>query len=136
MSRPPPRSTRTDTLFPYPTLFRSAYCFPATVACHAATPIFSISPSFSSDAIVAVVPTELPLTSTRVPLTQYACQPLLSQFMTTVCDLLSFLAHVSPGCSDGPDAWCLRGFAGLKFCSCVTDCLHLGRAARWERGCQ
>src|SRR3546814_7747383 len=23
MSRPPPRSTRTDTLFPYPTLFRS-----------------------------------------------------------------------------------------------------------------
>src|SRR3546814_3725931 len=93
MSRPPPRSTRTDTLFPYPTLFRSAYCFPATVACHAATPIFSISPSFSSDAIVAVVPTELPLTSTRVPLTQYACQPLLSQFMTTVCDLLSFLAR-------------------------------------------
>src|SRR3546814_15335254 len=25
MIRPPPRSTRTDTLFPYPTLFRSAY---------------------------------------------------------------------------------------------------------------
>src|SRR3546814_14672876 len=24
MRRPPPRSTRTDTLFPYPTLFRSA----------------------------------------------------------------------------------------------------------------
>src|SRR3546814_20988464 len=24
MHRPPPRSTRTDTLFPYPTLFRSA----------------------------------------------------------------------------------------------------------------
>src|SRR3546814_1045483 len=26
MSRRPPRSTRTDTLFPYPTLFRSALC--------------------------------------------------------------------------------------------------------------
>src|SRR3546814_7410106 len=25
MKRPPPRSTRTDTLFPYTTLFRSAY---------------------------------------------------------------------------------------------------------------
>src|SRR3546814_20617623 len=25
MSRRPPRATRTDTLFPYPTLFRSAY---------------------------------------------------------------------------------------------------------------
>src|SRR3546814_14580959 len=24
MNRPPPRSTRTDTLFPYPTLFRSS----------------------------------------------------------------------------------------------------------------
>src|SRR3546814_1734915 len=27
MIRPPPRSTRTDTLFPYPTLFRSAATF-------------------------------------------------------------------------------------------------------------
>src|SRR3546814_10511763 len=26
MIRPPPRSTRTDTLFPYTTLFRSAHC--------------------------------------------------------------------------------------------------------------
>src|SRR3546814_18353914 len=28
MIRPPPRSTRTDTLFPYPTLFRSAFLAP------------------------------------------------------------------------------------------------------------
>src|SRR3546814_11377415 len=28
MIRPPPRSTRTDTLFPYPTLFRSAFSTP------------------------------------------------------------------------------------------------------------
>src|SRR3546814_13683922 len=27
MRRRPPRSTRTDTLFPYTTLFRSAFCF-------------------------------------------------------------------------------------------------------------
>src|SRR3546814_16888504 len=29
MIRRPPRSTRTDTLFPYTTLFRSAHCKPA-----------------------------------------------------------------------------------------------------------
>src|SRR3546814_14988096 len=28
MIRRPPRSTRTDTLFPYTTLFRSGFCFP------------------------------------------------------------------------------------------------------------
>src|SRR3546814_1924056 len=32
MIRPPPRSTRTDTLFPYPTLFR---CHPPGAACAA-----------------------------------------------------------------------------------------------------
>src|SRR3546814_10154262 len=30
MIRRPPRSTRTDTLFPYTTLFRSAVAFPST----------------------------------------------------------------------------------------------------------
>src|SRR3546814_16853902 len=32
MNRQPPRSTRTDTLLPYTTLFRSAVCFLFTVA--------------------------------------------------------------------------------------------------------
>src|SRR3546814_19907350 len=32
MIRPPHRSTRTDTLFPYTTLFRSGYCLPLDVA--------------------------------------------------------------------------------------------------------
>src|SRR3546814_16849795 len=32
MIRRPPRSTRTDTLFPYPTLFRSSQAAQATVA--------------------------------------------------------------------------------------------------------
>src|SRR3546814_16914452 len=31
MIRPPPRSTRTDTLFPYTTLFRSKWRFPVQV---------------------------------------------------------------------------------------------------------
>src|SRR3546814_19102543 len=31
MIRRPPRSTRTDTLFPYPTLFRSVYHYPETL---------------------------------------------------------------------------------------------------------
>src|SRR3546814_5635344 len=32
MIRRPPRSTRTDTLFPYTTLFRSSHCWVATMA--------------------------------------------------------------------------------------------------------
>src|SRR3546814_11737968 len=32
MIRRPPRSTRTDTLFPYTTLFRSTYCRDADIA--------------------------------------------------------------------------------------------------------
>src|SRR3546814_7165731 len=35
MIRRPPRSTRTDTLFPYTTLFRSAYCMSAGRRLHA-----------------------------------------------------------------------------------------------------
>src|SRR3546814_12222593 len=34
MIRPPPRSTRTDTLFPYTTLFRSAATLPAAFLSH------------------------------------------------------------------------------------------------------
>src|SRR3546814_14733489 len=37
MIRPPPSSTRTDTLFPYTTLFRSAFRGPAVIAAIAAT---------------------------------------------------------------------------------------------------
>src|SRR3546814_15364618 len=33
MTRRPPRSTRTDTLFPYTTLFRSRLCNPLSVLC-------------------------------------------------------------------------------------------------------
>src|SRR3546814_4523594 len=36
MSRRPPRSTRTDTLFPYTTLFRSAVLLPAAMLAHQA----------------------------------------------------------------------------------------------------
>src|SRR3546814_8326813 len=39
MIRRPPRSTRTDTLFPYTTLFRSALSFPALVGFGALAPI-------------------------------------------------------------------------------------------------
>src|SRR3546814_14183546 len=38
MIRRPPRSTRTDTLFPYPTLFRSGF----TISVHILFPAFTI----------------------------------------------------------------------------------------------
>src|SRR3546814_14990457 len=38
MIRRPPRSTRTDTLFPYTTLFRSGYGFPAAMGVQIAHP--------------------------------------------------------------------------------------------------
>src|SRR3546814_19960129 len=38
MMRRPPRSTRTDTLFPYTTLFRSAILFGCFQRCNAAAP--------------------------------------------------------------------------------------------------
>src|SRR3546814_8614619 len=46
--RRPPRSTRTDTLFPYTTLFRSMPCAPATAAAAAPRSILArrISPMF------------------------------------------------------------------------------------------
>src|SRR3546814_7599050 len=43
MLRRPPRSTRTDTLFPYTTLFRSE--FPASIAVGEAPPFFIIGPT-------------------------------------------------------------------------------------------
>src|SRR3546814_11884972 len=41
MVRPPPRSTRTDTRFPYTTLFRSQPAFPAVIGAAALTFLFA-----------------------------------------------------------------------------------------------
>src|SRR3546814_993909 len=38
MIRPPPRSTRTDTLFPYTTLFRSRFCLHFLCCCSRLSP--------------------------------------------------------------------------------------------------
>src|SRR3546814_20119199 len=48
MLRRPPRSTRTDTLFPYTTLFRSVRCAPNKF--HRPVPICCYSPASQNDA--------------------------------------------------------------------------------------
>src|SRR3546814_2839010 len=45
MIRPPPRSTRTDTLFPYTTLFRSDWVDASLVAVHDTTTLAHLMPS-------------------------------------------------------------------------------------------
>src|SRR3546814_908738 len=45
MIRRPPRSTRTDTLFPYTTLFRACICFPGVIRRLLSSP----SANYSSD---------------------------------------------------------------------------------------
>src|SRR3546814_2623479 len=52
MIRRPPRSTRTDTLFPYTTLFRSRLR-PSTIACaHAGAGLLGVWPAFCAEALV------------------------------------------------------------------------------------
>src|SRR3546814_16006608 len=43
MLRPPPRSTHTDTLFPYPTLFRSPSYSPHAIAEHSVALMLSLN---------------------------------------------------------------------------------------------
>src|SRR3546814_7355581 len=45
MFRPPPRSTRTDTLFPYPTLFRSDHARPDHYCASVAPIVVCVSPN-------------------------------------------------------------------------------------------
>src|SRR3546814_7463769 len=68
MIRRPPRSTRTDTLFPYTTLFRSAKCsgvMPLLVLPHQT--LFSVSASRTMNLSLAERPVCLPVATTSRP---------------------------------------------------------------------
>src|SRR3546814_9933555 len=57
MIRRPPRSTRTDTLFPYTTLFRSPAAAPAIIAAVAimVTPVIAAIPAIVAPVIATIV---------------------------------------------------------------------------------
>src|SRR3546814_4784766 len=48
MIRRPPRSTRTDTLFPYTTLFRASFCWKAAASAASRSGVMSSGPAMSA----------------------------------------------------------------------------------------
>src|SRR3546814_2268184 len=78
MIRRPPRSTRTDTLFPYTTLFRSPLAFAATpVATQSKTPMVVMAAATSSimDKSPYIVRTSQTVPQIVTPIAQWAARP-------------------------------------------------------------
>src|SRR3546814_2118080 len=63
MIRRPPRSTRTDTLFPYTTLFRSTSTPPPLLSAHGTKRTLSLNASVNSQPLA--VPSAAPATTSR-----------------------------------------------------------------------
>src|SRR3546814_17796536 len=73
MTRRPPKSTRTDTLFPYTTLFRAAATFPIVPECHGGNPALPVWASRSAS-------TQWPLCRTAGNGGNYGWRPLSRTF--------------------------------------------------------
>src|SRR3546814_3284982 len=156
MIRRPPSSTRTDTLFPYTSLFRSGYALRDAVVsdpAHGSVPVDELL----SDALADRLRSEVRLDRASAPEAWERHAPVHKDttYLTVVdrdrnaISFINSLFHAFGSCIMAPESGIMLHCRGLGFCTTEGDpnavagdkrpmntLIQIGRASCRDRGCR